>query len=205
TAAPTVPTTVPTTAAPVDRNKQTFERFVKAINGSRYRMDGYMINGSERTPLSMICYGNNIRMSSNFEGKSLDIAIVDGKIYLINNDAHTYMILNSIVASAMKINIDDLKSDNFNFNIGSADSATRTATEFDGQPAEKFTVTAGSGEMDVYIVDGQIKRFEKSDGDPEHGAIYELNSFSDEVSPEDVAPNADYEKQSMFAFMGDMM
>ena len=164
-----------------------------------------MISGKERTPLSLTCLGDDVRMSSDFEGKSMDIAIVNEKIYLINNDAQTYMILNSLVASTMGIDIDELQSGNFAFELAPASTATREKTVFNGREADKFTVGAGSGMMDVYVVDGKIERFEKSGSDPNSGAVYELNSFTDQVSAEDIEPDPSFKKQNMLAFFSSMM
>lgn len=163
-----------------------------------------MVSGGERTPLTLTTCGDDVRMSSSFEGKSIDIAIVSEKIYLINNDAKTYMILNSLVASTMGLDIDDLLNNkNMQFNLKPADTARREKTTLNGQEAELFVIGAGSGEMNVYIVNGEIRRFEKHNDDGE--AVYELNSFSDNVSAADVAPNEDYDKQNMLSFFGSLM
>ncbi len=143
-------------------------------------------------------------MGINYEGKSVDLANTDGKIYMINNDARTYMRMNYERALRLGIDIEDLQLDSDIFKIVPAGTTTRKKTKLNGQQADKFTVRSGDYVVDVYIVDGQVRRFVEH-AEPDDNFVVELTYFSDEVSANDIVPVKDYKEQNFIAFAYSLM
>ena len=153
----------------------------------------------------MLCDGD-VRMGADFDGKNMDFAVVDGKIYLINNDAKTYMIVNSALAKTMGLDISELQqSASFSWTFQDPSTATRFDEMLDGKPVVSFNVGCGTGTMKVSVRDGKVVRFVKYDNEGKFTADYDVTSFAGGISSSDLLPSDAYKKQNMFSFMADMM
>ncbi|MBR1810718.1 MAG: hypothetical protein IJ766_03575 [Clostridia bacterium] len=193
------------TAAPDSTAQQVFNDFVAAIQSRKYAMKGTAVSDGEQTVLGITFYNDKIRMSANFEGKSIDIAIADNQMYMINNEAKTYMIFSAALAKTLKLDLDEMNADEIALEINDAASAVVTDETLNGAAATVYTVPSGTGKLKIFIADGSIKQLDKIDASGATVSTYILDSFSSDIQESDVVPGADYKKQNMFSFMASMM
>ena len=196
--------TQPVTAAP-KTSSDIFAYFVKTLNSGNYAMSGTMTSGGETMPLGMAFCADASRMSVDIEDIAMDLAIADGKTYLINNKNKTYMILSEALAQSMGIDPSDMDMSQAKWTVADASTAVKSQAQLDGKTVDCFTVGSGSGTMKVYISGLDIIRFDKYDSSGKVNAIYRLTSFKGSTTMEDILPGSDYTEKNFMSFFTALM
>lgn len=197
----------PVTNAPVKTKTQAeaFAEFINSLNNSNYYLGGKMNTNGEILNIGLMFCESGSKISTDFEGLPVELAVVDGKIYMINTNKKTYMIFSQELAKQFDIDLSDFDNSDFVWEFSSPSSAEKSKAEINGKTVDCYTLGMGDGIAKVYFDGNTPKRIDKQSNDGKTVTIYEITDFRGNITKNDLLPSKEYKSQNMLSFMMDMM
>lgn len=179
--------------------------FVDSLNNKTYYMHGVMTTGGESIPIGMMFCGNNTRMSAEIEGMLMDMAVVDGVVYVINTEKKTYVTVGQSTMEGMGIDLKEFQTEEINWNLGSPDKATKETANVDGNVWDCYTLSGDAGVTKVYFDGNTVKRFDRLNEDGTIDSSMAIDTFRGNITNKDLVPGSDFEQQDLLTFFKDIL
>lgn len=186
-------------------NDSAVPAFIETLNSGRFLLRGTMrdYTGGETIPITFMKSDENIRMSAELSGIALDMAQIDGTLYLISSGKKSYIEMTESIMNTLGLDPDDLDLD-----FGEVDEGGDpdwTQREYDGRTVECCIITTEVGILEFYVENGTVLMLRLLDPSGVCHTEIDVEEFRGGVTQEEIAIPADYEKKSYVSFIADIM
>ncbi|MBR5428558.1 MAG: hypothetical protein IK118_09440 [Clostridia bacterium] len=204
TVAPTAPAATPenTELIPIARN-DTVDKFVDTLNSGKFGIYGKMTSEGESIPIAFVKNGDDVRMSAEMSGISMDMASIGGKMYLVSNEKKSYIELTDSIMDTLGLDISQL---DLEFGqVATGNELIEDDGEYNGKAVKVYTSTAPDGILKFYVDGDDIQKIEMYDLQGICHTMIETSQVRSDISAADIEIPADYEKKSYVSFIADLM
>lgn len=184
-------------------NEQAIKDMVAGLNSGRFSLVGSMKSDGETVPMTFMLCDGAIRMRTEMSGIELDMAQLDGNMYLISTGNKTYIEMTEAVVNALGLDLGDLDMD-----IGQVDvdaSVDWAEREYKGRTVECGITSNADGITEFYTEGGKVVQICVFDLNGVCNTEIGVDEFRTDVTRQELEIPADYKKVSFTAFLADMM
>lgn len=201
---PSAPAAANTELVPVTENKAV-DRFIDMLNSGTFGIYGTMSSDGETIPMTFIKDGSDVRMSAQLSGIEMDLASLDGKIYLISNSKKSYIEMTDSIMNSLGLDLDDMSLD-FG-QISNSGGLVEDDAQYNGKAVKTYTSTSQEGFMKFYVDNDDLVKLEMYDPQGRCTTMIEPTQIKgkDQLTAADLAIPEDYEKKSYVSFIADIM
>ena len=182
---------------------ETVDKFIDILNSGKFGLYGKMTSEGESIPITFIKNGSDVRMSAEMSGISMDMASIDGTMYLISNEKKSYIELTDSIMSTLGLDIGELELD-FG-EVASGNELIEDDGEYNGKAVKIYTSTAPDGILKFYVDGDKLVKIEMYDLEGICHTMIETEKVRGDITAADIEIPADYEKKSYVSFIADLM
>lgn len=186
-------------------------KIAEILNSGNYRFAGYMPanDGEDPTKMDIMVCGTNMRITTDMDGISIEIRIINNAMYMVNPEKKTYAELSSTIMKTMGLNIDDLNvselSDALSKGFNTTKNPAASPANLDGKSVTRYTYDLSDGGRTNLYLDGEKPiKMEKINADGST-TEYIIEVLEGGITMDDINIQSDLQKQNIASFIVGLM